>query len=305
MVSSFQEEEINGIDFLLNEDCWMTKVPLFVKLIWFHAFEMMENHIIENQDDIVIDIGRQEFSEATYKLNQFFNGDDFSLYVCVVFGTNKGTLPQWAIARKLATFIYFGFLERLKFIVRQDAICEPVAFNVQEMSEVGLSKVRHVGGWAVRKVLSRARKYVQKNVHTNSSSTLATVEIQQRVCELLEENIIQPYHHLEESSKFSGTLQVTEARQYRQWGLLHISDEAYLFFSNLEQRRVDLLNMHILKRACEGMVEAAVNSLSEDKELKSTWTKCFKDDVTLKDKVAEINLNIYCYISLKVSYCPS
>lgn len=42
MVSTFQEEEINSIDFLLNDDCWMTKVPTFVKLIWFHAFQMIE-----------------------------------------------------------------------------------------------------------------------------------------------------------------------------------------------------------------------------------------------------------------------
>lgn len=286
VVSSFQEEEINAIDSLLNDDCWMTKVPPFVKLIWFHAFQIIENHIIENQDDIVVNIGRQDFSEATFTLNQFFNGDDFSLYVCVVFGTNKGTLPQRAIARKLATFIYFGFLERLKSTVRQDEICEPVAFDVHEMSEVGLSKGRHVGGWAVRKVLSRACRYVQKNVHTNSSSTLATVENQQRVCELLEENIIQPYHQLEESSKFSETLQVTEARQYRQRGLLHISDEAYLFFLNLEQRRVDLLNMHMLKRAHEGMVEAAINSISNDEELKSSWMRCFRDYAT-KDKVLD------------------
>lgn len=277
MVSTFQEEEINAIDFLLSDDCWMTRVPPFVKLVWFHAFQMIENHIIENQEEIIVDIGWQDFSEATYTLNQFFNGDDFSLYVCVVFGTNKGILPQ-TVARKLATFIYFSFLERLKSIVRQDEICEPVVFDVQEMSEVGLSKVRHVGVWAVRKVLSRARRYVQKNVHTNSSFTLATVENQQRVCELLEENIIQLYHQLEESSKFSETLQVTEARQYRR-GLLHISDEAYLFFLNLEQRRVDLLNMHTLKRAREGMVEAAINSISNE-EFKSSWTKCFQDDAT-------------------------
>ena len=115
---------------------------------------------------------------------------------------------------------------------------------------------------------------------------MATVENQQRVCELLEENIIQPYHQLEESSKFSETLQVTEARQYRQRGLLHISDEAYLLFLNLEQRRVDLLNMHILKRAREGMVEAAINSISNDEELKSSWTRCFGDDAT-KDKVLD------------------
>jgi len=42
VVSTFQEEEINSIDFLLNDDCWMTKVPTFVKLIWFHAFQMIE-----------------------------------------------------------------------------------------------------------------------------------------------------------------------------------------------------------------------------------------------------------------------
>ena len=88
VVSTFQEEEINAIDFLLSDDCWMTRVPPFVKLVWFHAFQMIENHIIENQEEIVVDIGRQDFSEATYTLNQFFNGDDFSLYVCVVFGTN-------------------------------------------------------------------------------------------------------------------------------------------------------------------------------------------------------------------------
>ena len=144
----------------------------------------------------------------------------------------------------------------------------------------------------MRKVLSRARRYVQKNVHTNSSSTLATVENQQRVCELLEENIIQPYHQLEESSKFSETLQVTEARQYRQRGLLHISDEAYLFFVNLEQRRVDLLNMHILKRAREGMVEAAINSISSDEELKSSWTKCFPEDAT-KDEVLDGHIKYF------------
>ena len=66
----------------------------------------------------------------------------------------------------------------------------------------------------------------------NSSSTLATVENQQRACELLEENIIQPYHQLEQSSKFPESLQVTEARQYRQRGLLHISDDACLPFKS-------------------------------------------------------------------------
>ena len=49
---------------------------------------------------------------------------------------------------------------------------------------------------------------------------------------------------------------------------------------------MDLLNTHILKRAREGMVEAAINSISNDEEVKSSWTKCFRDDAT-KDKVLD------------------
>lgn len=104
------------------------------------------------------------------------------------------------------------------------------------MSSVGKAKVRHVGGWAVRKILTRYRKYVQRNMFSTNSSTLSNVEKQQKLCELLEENIIIPYAKLEEVTKYPETLEVTEARQYRGRGLLHISDEAYLFFIHLEGR---------------------------------------------------------------------
>ena len=224
----------------------------------------------------------------TGALHQFFNGNDFSRYVCVVFGVNESTPPQRAVAIQLATFVYYGFLEHLNCIVREEATSEPVIFDVGEMTEVGRSKVRHVGGWAVRKVLSRARKYVQRNVHTNSSSTLAIVESQQRACELLEENIIQPFDQLEESSKFPESLQVTEERQYRQRGLLHISDDAYVFFLSLEQRRVDLLNFQVPKKAREDMVEAALDSLSSEETLKERWRKCFPEEDANKSKVMNI-----------------
>lgn len=201
---------------------------------------------------------------------------------------NESTPPQRAVAIQLATFVYYGFLEHLNCIVREEATSEPVIFDVGEMTEVGRSKVRLVGGWAVRKVLSRARKYVQRNVHTNSSSTLAIVESQQRACELLEENIIQPFDQLEESSKFPESLQVTEERQYRQRGLPHISDHAYVFFLSLEQRRVDLLNFQVLKKAREDMVEAALDSLSSEETLKERWRKCFPEEDANKSKVMNI-----------------
>lgn len=68
-------------------------------------------------------------------------------------------------------------------------------------------------------------------------------------------------------SKFKEILEVMEARQRRQRGLLHILDEVYLFME-LEQRRVDLLNVYVLRKQRENMVEAATCSLTRDKELK-------------------------------------
>ena len=160
-----------------------------------------------------------------------------------------------------------------------------MAFDIDQMSGVGRSKVRHVGGWAVRKVLNRSRKYIQRNVFTKCSSTLARVETQLIACKLLEENVIRPYSGLEENSMFLDTLQVTEGRQYRERGLLHISDQSYIFFMELEKRRVNLLNVHILKRAREEMVEKALVDLKCDYELKTIWLQCFENEDIRKHKV--------------------
>jgi len=107
------------------------------------------------------------------------------------------------------------------------------------------------------------------NVYTKSSITLTRVENQQTLCQLLEKNIIQPYSELSESSKFPETLEVTERRQFRERGLIHISDKAYLFVLHLEQRRVELLNVQILKRARDEMVEKAMTELKGDGELEA------------------------------------
>ena len=107
------------------------------------------------------------------------------------------------MAIKIAKFVCWEFLEALVSVVRQDRM-DAVDFNVEEMDVVGRLKVRH--GWVVRKILTRARNYTRKNVYTNYSSTLAKVETKQRVCELLEENVIQSFDQLQETSVLQKTL---------------------------------------------------------------------------------------------------
>ena len=187
VVSSFMAEKNAAIDFLLTDTCW-TKVPPFTEIVWSHSFLIIQNHIVKHPEEIVINISRQGFTEATSRPHEFFTSTEFSQYVRIVFGVREVTHPQWSVAIEVAKFICWEFLEALVSVVRQDRM-DAVDFNVEEMDVVGRLKVRHVGGWVVRKLLTRARNYTRKNVYTNYSSTLAKVETKQRVCELLEETL--------------------------------------------------------------------------------------------------------------------
>ena len=64
--------------------------------------------------------------------------------------------------------------------------------------------------------------------------------IQSKECERFWKKTFFSLDELQEMSKFKETLEVMEARQRGQRGLLHILDEVYLFFMELEQRKVRL-----------------------------------------------------------------
>ena len=48
---------------------------------------------------------------------------------------------------------------------------EVIHFQVSAMPSERLAKLRHVGGWSVRKVLEESRRYVWKNMLSLSSQT--------------------------------------------------------------------------------------------------------------------------------------
>ena len=50
------------------------------------------------------------------------------------------------------------------------------------------------------------------------------------MCVLFQDHIIDNFRNLESTSKYPGTLTVTEERQFGERSLTHISDEAYVFF---------------------------------------------------------------------------
>ena len=176
---------------------------------------------------------------------------------------------QKTVAVKIGMKIHQQFLKHLSESIRDDQRNEAIEFSVEEMSAVGRSKVRYVGGWAIRKILENSRKFVKVNIYTENKSTLQKVHRHHRMCELLEENVIVPFPKLSESTKVAETLDVTEARQYRERGLIHISDNAYFFFMAMESERVKLINHHKLKEQKEDLIEVAKCTLKNNQELKA------------------------------------
>ena len=71
------------------------------------------------------------------------------------------------------------------------------------------------------------------------------------------------------------TLHITEDRQYRERGLLHITDDTYNFFMILEQKRVELLNINRLHKENEEMVSKAIAVLDKDAYIRRCWLNCF------------------------------
>ena len=111
-----------------------------------------------------------------------------------------------------------------------------VAFDVEDMLAAGRAKVRHVGGWAICKVLEKSRRYVRANICTENAETMASVRRHHSICELIEESLVGSVAVLEQESQHKNTLQVTEARQYRERGLIYIENAVYVFSCPLKTK---------------------------------------------------------------------
>ena len=93
-------------------------------------------------------------------------------------------------------------------------------------------KIRYVGGWAFRTVLQRTRSYIDKNICSTQPSVrnqLRTEIMKLRIVE----NLPASSAALDEHSSYKESLEITDEKQNASFGLLNISDNAFLFFAKL------------------------------------------------------------------------
>ncbi|XP_048589790.1 uncharacterized protein LOC116617241 [Nematostella vectensis] len=108
---------------------------------------------------------------------------------------------------------------------------------------------------------------------------------------LLENYAHASFDELQEKSAYPETLTITEFRQYRNRGLSHISDATYLFFLDLEQERVQLLNIKQLHDKGERLVKECIDELLSNTDLRRKWYSLFplqSDDKILGELYTDV-----------------
>ncbi len=179
------------------------------------------------------------------------------------------TQGQSAIGAELTQKVYNAFVQAAARF-KQQHVPQIVPIDVRNMPSEGLAKIRHVGAWAIKKVLSNQRKYVKDNLGTVVPSTLKSVNDRLEMCCLIEDNL-----KLKEATSYSETLEVTEDRQYRNRGLSHVKDQVYEFIIELEVSRVRNINDTKLKELKANLVDQAITTLSDCEELQEKWMSCY------------------------------
>ena len=152
-----------------------------------------------------------------------------------------------------------------------------------DMEAGGLGKIRYVGGWAIRKSMDSSRSFIG-NKSSDSTEVLSKVSRAIKKVNLLENNIIIPFLTLEQTTTRPETLDAIEVWQFCERGLLHISDSAYVFFLQLEQERVNKINIRRLTSLQTDMIDTSMKEVSNNKHLKDEFTKLF-DLETNEDQV--------------------
>ena len=105
-----------------------------------------------------INITNTDFTYATSGIHELFLSQEYRKDLKTAFSVKELTVGQRTPSAQLVFHLYqILTVEIDKKVKKVDT--KPIDFNVTEMEDVGLGKVRHVGAWAIRKCLDKSRRY--------------------------------------------------------------------------------------------------------------------------------------------------
>ena len=249
---------------------------LFVLISWRRIYVMFQNYQTEHLDEL--HMTSKDFTNAMSKLHQLFLSQEYRSDIISAFGVEK-----WCDIsdgqRSLGVILLFNlfqlFTAEVGKLVRKQEELTPIPFNVSEMGPDGRAKLRYVGGWAIKKLIDNARRYVNENKMSQSGRVRTRINKEMLKLQLLENNIVVSHECVQISSAFPETLDLIEFRQYRGRGLVHISDDAFEFFMLREQERVNKINTDRLSSLQNSMVDDCITKAWRTVFFKQLLWGCF------------------------------
>ena len=249
---------------------------LFTAIIWCRISDIFQNYLVDNVEETRMT--NANFTITTKKIHELFFTNVYRSDLMKVFNVqawNDITDGQRTLGMKLVFHLYYLFTSEVAKLVRKQEVTDPLPFQVALMGPEGQAKIRYIGGWAIRKCLQKSRKYAASHVVRGSAELLCKVKKELTKAQLLEDNVVIPFSVLEPSTTQPETLHVTESRQFRERGLLHISDEAHSFFMALEQARVEKINKNRLDCLRAKVVQDSIDEVCADRGLENQFLQCF------------------------------
>ena len=129
---------------------------LLGSILWCRIVLLFEQHLADNPE--TINITNKDFTCATSGIHELFLSREYRKDLKTAFSVKELTVGQRTLGAQLVFHLYqILTVEIDKKVKKVDA--KPIDFNVTEMEDVGLGKVRHVGAWAIRKCLDKSRRY--------------------------------------------------------------------------------------------------------------------------------------------------
>ncbi|KAL9967257.1 hypothetical protein ACROYT_G025442 [Oculina patagonica] len=297
----FGEERNEAIDKVLAS--FVPELKILSRILWLRLFQLMGDYLASNHDEVVI--VRKHLTDVTHKVYvEIIGSAEYRNELRALFHVQELSEAMISLGSSMCMdiFVFFVHFIAEKFTKHHES--EEVNFSVSDMPPEGLAKLRHVGGWAVRKELECYRKFIRQNVYSQSTSTRSSVAIAHAKCELLEENIIVQYSWLKDHTEFPGSLDVTEDRQYRERGLLHISDEAFECFMRMEEVRVEMMNRNrLMEGETKDFVDRTIERIQADDALFDAWTNAFQDIETGKEVLVSQLLKDVVIRYMKMATC--
>ena len=127
------------------------------------------------------------------------------------------------------------------------------------------------------------QNYFSANLYSSDQNVHCQAKQEYRKKELLSQLTLSSYVQLE--SKVKHTLNITLSKEYAKGTLVHISDDVFEWFLDLQQERVNLLNNDSVAIHGDNLVEHGLSIINKNDKMKGKWHALFAGDRLVPDMI--------------------